>query len=159
MVKGNWTSSLITSSWRVHPNAHVYITHHICSSAPAGGKKKKMSKNERIQCRRWPQTPKRPLGFLQSYGAMRPPVIYLLSELAGPLARHSSACPPQHMKASATAVLDGGKWVPDGKVFSVYVCVCVSRHIRECFYCTSGLSHIPGVMWGRLLQDGGGVWV
>lgn len=44
-------------------------------------------------------------------------------------------------------------------VLCVYVCVCVSCHIRECFYCTSGLSHIPGVMWGRLLQDGGGVWV
>lgn len=87
---------------------------------------------------------------------MWPPVIYLLLEHVGPIARHSSACPPQHMKALATAVLDGGKWVPDGKVFCVYVCVWVCCHIKECFYCTSFLSHIPGVMWGRLLQDGGG---
>ena len=125
-------------------------------SEPAG---KRNVKNERIQCRRWPQAPKRSLRFLLSYGAMQPPVIYLLSELVGPFARHSSACPPQHMKASATAVRDGGKWVPDAKVLCVYVCVCVSCHIRECFYCTSGLSHIPRVMWGRLLRDGGGAWV
>lgn len=110
----------------------------------------KTFKNERIRCRLWPQTPKRPLHFLLSYGAMQLPVIYLLSEHVGPFAWHSSACPPQHMKAPATAVLDGGKWVPDGKVFCVYAYVCVTCHIRECFYCTSGLSHIPRVMWGRL---------
>lgn len=108
-------------------------------------------KTRGIQCSRWPQTLRRPLRFLLSYGAIQLPVIYLLLEHVGLFAQHSSACPPQHMKASATAVLDGGKWVPDGKVFCVYVCVCVSCHIRECFYCTSGLSHIPAVMWGRLL--------
>ncbi len=55
------------------------------------------------------KTQKRLLRFLLSYGAMRPPVIYLLSECVGPFAQHSSAGPPQHMKAPATAVLDGGK--------------------------------------------------
>lgn len=39
-----------------------------------------------------------------------------------------------------------------------FVCVCVSHHIRECFYCTSGLTHIPGVIWGRLVQDGEDMW-
>lgn len=106
-----------------------------------------------------PQTQKRPLRFLLSYCAMRPPVIYLLSDHVGPFAQHSSACPPQHMKASATAVLEGGN---ESQMAKCFVCMCASVlfcHIRECFYCTSGLSHVPGVMWGRLLQDGGGVWV
>lgn len=117
--------------------------------------RKRNVKLESIQCALQPQTPKQPLLFLLSFSAMWLPVIYLLSEHVGPFAQHSSACPPQHMKASATAALHGGKWVPDGKVFCVYMCVCVSCHIRERFYCTSGLSHIPRVMWGRLLQDGG----
>lgn len=38
----------------------------------------------------------------------------------------------------------------------MHVCARVPHHIRECFYCTSGLTHIPGVMWGRLAQGGEG---
>lgn len=49
----------------------------------------------------------------------------------------------------------GAKSVPDGKVSCEFARVCVSCHMRDCFYCTSSLSHIPRVMWGRLLQDGG----
>lgn len=115
-----------------------------------------MSRTRGFSADAGPQTLRRPQRFLLSYGTMQFPVIYLLLEHVGLFAQHSSACPPQHMKASATAVLDGGKWVPDGKVFCVYVCVCVSCHIRERFL-TVQVTWVtsPRVMWGRRLQDGG----
>lgn len=50
------------------------------------------------------------------------------------------------------------RWMEMSPRWQSVLCVCVhlcSCHIRECFYCTSGLSHIPEVMRGRLLQDGG----
>lgn len=69
-------------------------------------------------------------------------------------------CPAWHMKAPATAVLDvEGKWAPDGRVCRVHVSVRVPRHIRECFYCTSGLTHIsPGRCGEGYRKSGGVVW-
>lgn len=95
-------------------------------------------------------------GVLLGVAAHRRPVISLLSEHVALAAWRSSGGPPQNMKALGTAVLHGGKWVPDGRVFCVHVCVRVSHHIRERFYSTSGLTALPGVMWGRLAQDGEG---
>lgn len=116
--------------------------------------RKRNVKLQSVQCTLWPQTPKRPLLFLLSFSAMWLPVIYLLPEHVGPFAQHSSACPPQHMKASATAVLDGAKWVPDGKVFCVYVCVCVSSHIREQLLLYKWPESHPQGNVGETVQDG-----
>lgn len=83
---------------------------------------------------------------------MQLPVIYLLSEHVGPFAiRLAFLClPTATHESSGHSCSRWGKWVPDGKVFCVYMYVCITCHMRECFYCTSGLSHIPRVMWGRL---------
>lgn len=58
----------------------------------------------------------------------RPPPCNLpsVAEHVGPLARHSSACPPQHMKASATAVLDGGN---ESQMAKCFVCMCASEFL------------------------------
>lgn len=116
--------------------------------------RKRNVKLQSVQCTLWPQTPKQPLLFLLSFSAMWLPVIYLLPEHVGPFAQHSSACPPQHMKASATAVLDGAKWVPDGKVFCVYMCVCVSSHIREQLLLYEWPESHPQGNVGETVQDG-----
>lgn len=93
-----------------------------------------------------PQTPMRPWCFLSELWCGVAPLPCNLPPVGARMAAGlciPPPCPARHMKAPATAVLDvEGKWAPDGRVCCVHVSVRVPCHIRECFYCTSGLTHI-----------------